>query len=106
MLYNQIPKNILNKISVDLNIDLKIINIHIKEKENLQTRSDKLNVVASYIEKDLDVGDVDHPKSYFKAAMPMRWGHMFGGAQNFVYFAGETEETIFGLGGSLQHVIG
>jgi hypothetical protein len=107
MLSAQIPRNILNKISADLNINLGVFNVALKEKESQQTLFDKLEVVAKYITKHLDIGDVDNPQTYFHARVPMRWGALFGGSnQNFVYFAGKTDQTIFGLGGSMQHVIG
>jgi Family of unknown function (DUF7019) len=107
MLSAQIPKNILNKISADLNINLGVFNVTLKENQSEQTRFDKVNVVSNYINKHLDVGDIDHPQTYFKARVPTRWGSLFGGSnQNFVYFAGKTDQTIFGLGGSMQHVIG
>lgn len=79
----------------------------LKEKQSEQTRFDKVNVVSNYINEHLDVGDIDSPKTYFKAAIPMRWVTEPPGYGNgFVYFGGKTQDTIFGLGGSVEHVIG
>ena len=105
MLLAQIPKNILNRIAADLSINLGVISVTLKQKQNEQTRYDKVKLVTNYIEKHVDVGDIDYPKTYFKATIPMRWGPYLDG-DNLVYFGGETSNTIFGLGGSMHHVIG
>jgi hypothetical protein len=107
MLFAQIPQSILKKISGELNINLGMVSVSLKEKQNEQTRFDKVNVVSNYINEHLDVGDVDHPKAYFKETVSTRWGPLFGGdTENLVFFAGKTHQTIFGLGGSSQHVMG
>jgi len=107
MLFAQIPINILKKISAELSINLGVFNVTLRENQSEQTRFDKVHVVSNYINQHLDVGDVDHPQTYFKASVAMQWGALFGGSdQNFVYFAGKTDQTIFGLGGSTQHMIG
>ena len=75
----------------------------IKEKQSEQTRFDKVNVVSNYINEHLDVGDIDSPKTYFKDAIPMRWVTEPPGYGNgFVYFGGKTQDTIFGLVGSVR----
>ena len=103
MLFAQIPKNILKKISAELNINLGMVSVSLKEKQSEQTRFDKVNVVSNYINEHLDVGDIDSPKTYFKAAIPMRWVTEPPGYGNgFVYFGGKTQDTIFGLGGSVR----
>ncbi|HEY7079375.1 MAG TPA: SAVMC3_10250 family protein [Nitrososphaeraceae archaeon] len=108
MLFAQIPQSILKKISAELNINLGMVSVSLKEKQSEQTRFDKVNVVSNYINEHLDVGDTDHPKAYFKGIVPMVWGPLpHGGPDNdFVYFGGETNNTILGLGGSKHHVIG
>jgi hypothetical protein len=105
MLFAQIPRNILKKISAELNINLGMVSVSLKEKQSEQTRFHKAKVVSNYINKHLDVGDIDHPKTYFKGTLPMRWGPY--GDEKFVYFGGTTKSgTILGLGGSMHHVIG
>jgi len=79
-------------------------------------RYSKLRVVAGYIDRTFDVGTVDDPRSYFRGVHDMRWGpygHSEGAFMNkyeldakIVYFGGSTEQTHFGLGGGLHHVIG
>jgi len=76
MLFAQIPKNILKKISADLNINLGVIRVTLKEKQSEQTRFDKVKVVCNYLNNHLKVGDVDNPGSYFKGTVSMRWGSL------------------------------
>jgi hypothetical protein len=74
MRFAQIPRDILKKISADLNINLGVISMNIKEKQSEQTRFDKVKVVSDYINNHLDVGSIDSPQSYFMGKIPMRWG--------------------------------
>jgi hypothetical protein len=108
MLFAQISRNILKKISADLNINLGVVSVSLKEKQSEQTRFDKVNVVSNYINNHLEVGSIDSPQSYFKGTMPMKWGPIFdtGPYHDLVYFAGKTERTSLGLAGSMWHVIG
>lgn len=102
MLFAQIPTNILKKISADLKINLGVISVTLKEKKQSEkTRFDKVKVVSNYIENHLDVGDIEYPRTYFKARHPMRWLRF-----DSVYFSGETERTTFVLAGSIRHIIG
>ena len=95
-----------------------MVSVSLKERQSEQTRFDKINVVSNYINEHLDVGDVDNPQTYFKGTIPMRWTVLKergGGAlqalenedtRYLVFFTGKTYHTIFGLGGSPQHIIG
>ena len=108
MLYSQIPKKMRDRIAVELGINLGMFSLNVKGKENeektpLQTRIEKLRLVVNYIEKNMEVGTVDQPKTYFKGSLPMRWGlyraqHLGQADKGIVYFGGETAETILGLG--------
>jgi hypothetical protein len=106
MLYSQIPKKMLDKIAVELGINLGMFRLNVKGKEDQEkTRFEKLKLVVNYIENNLDVGTVDEPKAYFKGSLPMRWGR-FGSDSGLVYFGGRTAaQTVLGLGGSMAHVI-
>lgn len=79
-----------------------MVSVSLKENQSGQTRSDKLNVVSNYINKHLDVGDVDHPRAFFKVTIPMRWEDL---GRNFVYFTIITDQTVLGLGCSMHHII-
>ena len=104
MLFAQIPRNILKRISADLSINLGLVSVTLKEKEIQQTLFDKLKVVTMYLNEHVETGTVDNPGSDFKGILPMRWG-LYAGS-HLVYFGGETNKTIFGLGGSMYHIIG
>jgi hypothetical protein len=106
MLFSQIPLKIRQKIAADLHINLGIIKADIRRKTE-PNRYDKLKLVVQYIERNFDVGTIDDPKEYFKGMLPMRWGPIsHNGLETLVYFGGKTDRTVFGLGGSLPHVIG
>jgi hypothetical protein len=106
MLYSQIPKRILDRIAADLNVNLGIFSLSVKEKENQEkTHYEKLKLVINYIENNMEVGTVDEPKAYFTGLLPMRWGE-YGVDSGLVYFGGKTAHTVLGLGGSMTHVIG
>lgn len=68
----------------------------------------KLQIVLRELERAERIGTVDEPKEYFAGTMPMRWGPygFYLEESPLVYFGGETEQTIVGLGGSANHVIG
>jgi hypothetical protein len=111
MLYSQIPKKMLDKIAVELGINLGIFSLTAKGKGNQEeTCYEKLKVVVNYIENNMDVGTIDQPKTYFKGSLPMRWGPLWRDGheegKNLIYFGAETAETIVGLGGSEYHIIG
>jgi hypothetical protein len=109
MLYQQIPQPLLKGFAAELKVDLKLlaaeISTTIKKDANEEAWYSKLQIVVSYIERHLDVGTIDDPKTFFKGSLPMYWGSL-GGAKEVVYFAGQTEQTALGLGGSFHHVIG
>ena len=110
-LYEQIPKNILEKIATELHIDLKVMGVGIeavlKPNQPEPTRYSKLRLVAEYLEKHGDVGWIDAPKTYFKGTLPMRFG-VFPSvyAPKLIYFGGSTKQTIFGMAGSPKHMAG
>ena len=72
----------------------------------------KLCAVLADLARAGRIGTVDEPKEYFAGAMPMRWGPCAFPAvpqltpSPLVYFGGNTEKTIVGLGGSATHVMG
>jgi hypothetical protein len=111
MLYSQIPRRLLEKIALELNIDLKFmgtgIATTIKPNRPEETRYSKVRLITEYIEKHLPIGLIDTPNSYFKGSLSMRWGmHPHEGPPFLVYFGGTTDRTILGLTGSPQHVLG
>lgn len=121
MLYLQIDKKWLEKIAVELSIDLKLlgsgVGVKIKPNQPEETRYSKLRLVVEYVEKHLDVGWVDAPGTYFKGSINMIWGLLYGGSGRnglgeppqppyAIYFGGKTDRTELVMVGSAHHIIG
>jgi hypothetical protein len=108
MLYPQIPKTVRDKIAAELNINTGLLNITLKENQDIEDRFyDKLNLIVKYMEKHLNVGTIDSPEDYFKGILPMQWGPYGHENSELVYFGGITNAgTVLGLGGSFHNVIG
>jgi len=107
MLFPQVPHVIKKKVATEWKIDLKVLSTSRKtETEMEDNRIARLDAVVDYIREYGNVGSVDQPDQYIEDTLAMRWGP-YGLSQNPpVFFCGETTETLFGLGGSMQHVIG
>lgn len=110
MLFPQIPKPILKRIASSLNIDLKLfgaeLSVGIKGNQANETRYAKVKIVSEYIEKNLDVGSIEAPSTYFKGTLPMRYSIFATSKTQVVYFGGTTNNRIVVLGGSPEHLIG
>jgi len=103
MLSPQIPPKIRDNLAAELKIDLKLLSLTVKSKDNEETRYSKLSLVTKYLHEHEDVGSVDEPGRYFEGSLPMAWGPI--GMGRGVYFGAITEHTILGLAGSPRHVI-
>jgi hypothetical protein len=109
MLYGQIPTRIRDRIAAELKIDLKVISATVTGKDRAESRYSKLDLVREYITKNLPVGTVEHPESYFMGTLVMRWAYVGTGRPEdakLVYFGGEESNVVFGLVGSVQHMLG
>ena len=116
MLLPQIPGETKKKVALDLKIDLKVFSAARRtESATGEERICRLLAVVDYINNNENVGNPDQPHTYFAGTLHMRWGPF--GAQTLgsfkfedlfqiVYFSGETNTTLVGLGGSAKHVIG
>jgi hypothetical protein len=121
MLFNQIPRDLRDRIAVEL--DISPINLGIKLAEKTpaeKNRFSKARLVARYCEENLGVGTIDAPQSYFKGRMPLKWGrygstsakerggrpltHTFV-KEETVLFTGSTSHTVLAMGGSRRHLI-
>jgi hypothetical protein len=60
----------------------------------------RLERVIRHIDDFCDVGTIDEPGQYFRGRLAMRVHQ----APGFIYFAGATEDTVVGLGGSSGHL--
>lgn len=105
MLYAQIPKSIKNGLAAELKLNIGMLSASLKQGPLDETKYSKLQIVNRYIEKELELGSIDEPKEYIRGIAPVRWGS-YGSSKSVVYFGGSTGNTVFGFGGSLQHLIG
>ena len=107
LLVAQIPDKALSRIATTLTVDLKLVKAEFAGKERQRTLYSQLELVERFLEEEELVGTLEEPRSYIRAQMPLRWGPLGDqGDDQFIYFGGETEQTILGLGGSMAHVVG
>ncbi len=112
MILPQIPHEVKKKIATEWKLDLKVFGSTRKEEhETDDNRVARLEAVVSFIVEFGDVGSADEPGEYVEDTLLMRWGPYGwwrGGSLDspLVYFGGETEATIVGLGGSSKHLLG
>jgi hypothetical protein len=106
MLFPQIPSATRDSLVKEFKFDLKVVSLSLREQPSDETRYSKLKVVSEYLEEE--ASSVDKPAAYFKGRLTMKWGPLGGEwrESEAVYFAGATDETVVGLGGSARHVIG
>jgi len=103
MLFPQVPHDIKKKVATEFGIDLKFLSAKRKaEAEPEENRITRLEVVAEFIRNSGKVGSVDDPNEYIADILQM-WNTTI---EEIFYLTGRTEKTFFGMGGSLQHVIG
>lgn len=101
MLLPQVDPGLVGKRSTELGLNLKLVTSK-RKVESDADRIARLERVVRHIDDFCDVGTIDEPGQYFRGRLAMRVRQ----AQGFVYFAGATEDTVVGLGGSSGHIIG
>ncbi len=103
MLYPQVPHEIKKKVATEFGIDFKLLKATRKaEVESEENRITKLEAVLAFIREYGNLGSVEEPNDYFEDTLPMR----FQIIDEMMYLSGRTEQTILGLGGSAQHLLG
>lgn len=113
MLFAQLSNPAKTKKSFELKASVAVGSASLRREidEAPPGQYDKLAAILDEIESSGQLGTIDEPGTYFKGTLNMKWG-LFGDAGRpneeppLVYFGGQTEDTIFGLGGSTRHVIG
>src|SRR6266567_7063617 len=113
MLYGQLSSQAKTKKSFEVKTSVAVASASLRHEteEAAPGPYDKLAAVLNEIESSDQLGTIDEPGTYFKGTLNMKWG-MFGDAGRpndeppLVYFGGQTQMTMFGLGGSTRHVIG
>lgn len=76
MLYEQISPALRRRISGELNIDLKLADLTLRESERPEaTRMAKLRAIEHYIDRHHRVGDISDPgREFFRGNIDMQWG--------------------------------
>jgi len=107
MLLMQIDPGSQKKVTAEFGINFKLLSAkHTQETVTLEDKFQRVAAVEWYIRNRADFGTVDAPAEYFGGTATLRWGPYGYGNSPLVWFAGSTERTILGLGGSSRNVIG
>ena len=108
MLFEQIDRSVLKRISAEIKIDLKVASLTLREADSpAPTRAAKLRIVEHFIDTNHNVGTISEPGGeFFRGQMNMQWGDMTYSAA--VCFKGVDSQGSDGvlLVGSRHHVIG
>jgi hypothetical protein len=110
--FDQIGQSILARISFELKIDLKVVGVSIQKGANhATTRMAKLRIVERFIEKNHDIGTIEHPgRQFFRGRLNMQWGWLASDPSvsdlPIVFFRGEYDGQLVLLFGSRRHVLG
>jgi hypothetical protein len=105
MLLAQIDPRFTRSRATEINLDLKVMSAKRSTANPGSDRIARLERVVRHLEDHGDLGTVDEPGQFFWGLLPMRWG-LVEGRTSAVFFGGQAEHTMVGLGGSLQHVVG
>ncbi|MEU0531248.1 DUF7019 family protein [Amycolatopsis tolypomycina] len=101
MLLPQVDPKFAGKRSTEVGVDLKLV----AGKRKVESEADRvarLERVVRHLDDFCDVGTIDEPGQYFRGRLAMRTQQ----GRGFSYFAGATEDTVVGLGGSSGHLVG
>jgi hypothetical protein len=109
----QVPPKQLKRIAVEAKIDLKLIQLTLKQNPVEENRISRLRIAERFIDSSDGVGTVDEPGPWIRGTLALRWGPLSGefgssrfAAPDVVFFIGRTPQTIIGMGGSMAHVLG
>jgi hypothetical protein len=113
MLYPQVPHAVKSKVAMEFKIDVKVLSAsRTTERESEENRIVRLETVVNFIRESGRLGNVDEPKEYVEGHLIMMSGSYGFGEydeeQNdaVIYYGGQTENTVVGLGGSAKNLIG
>lgn len=103
MLYEQITMAARTNLSMELGLNLKIVQARFASQSVDRARHSKIRMVERYLRDD--TGTIDVPANYVKGVLNMAWGP-FEGTEAMVYFGGRTHRTHLGLGGTACNCLG
>jgi hypothetical protein len=108
MLLAQIPHDAQQTLATEFKVDLKIFSASRRSQEEVEeNRFTRLEVVTTFIREFGNIGTIDEPDEFIEGSMEMQWGpYSFDKENPPVYFGCSTERTIFGMGGSMKHLVG
>jgi hypothetical protein len=112
MLWEQLSRNDVEKISAELKINIGIFSGGLKSEVKDKNLYAKLNVVLTFLKKRGVVGSLEKPLQFFKAILPMSWREVDfnqeGSNGRIVLFSGFNGKSnkVVGLIGSAAHIIG
>lgn len=105
-LLSQIDPAFTGERSVEINVNLPGLGGKRTTGSSVGTdRIARLERVVRYLHDHGDLGSVDEPGQFFWGMLPMRWAFL-PSRPDLVFFAGRTNGTVLGLGGSARHVLG
>jgi hypothetical protein len=100
MLLPQVDPGFAGKRTTEFGIGLNPLSGK-RKRETVPERVARLERVVRHLDDFCDVGTIDEPGQYFRGRLAMRVHQ----APGFLYFAGATEDTVVGLGGSSGHLV-
>ena len=112
MLWEQVSRNDVEKISAELKINIGIFSGGVKSEAKDENLYAKLNIVVTYLERRNLIGTLENPLQFFRATLPMSWQELDFYHDNsngrMVLFSGVNDNTksVVGLIGSAAHIIG
>jgi hypothetical protein len=108
MLFAQIPRSFLSGLSAELKFNLGVLSTTLKQDADQETTIAKLTATVRYLEQNESIGTIDQPDAYFRGQLSMvRDSYLASDAKDhLVFFGGETDKTIVGLGGFSGNIIG
>lgn len=103
MLYSQIPPSIRDGIEAEVKLKLPLTEISFSKKQVSDNLYIRLNLVESYLEKQGMLGSIWKSSEYFRGTLRMGWAEIYPGV---VFWGGKLNETVIGLGGSMNNLLG
>ncbi|ROO52209.1 hypothetical protein EDC02_7119 [Micromonospora sp. Llam0] len=107
MLLSQIDRGFMTKRTSEIGVNLKVLTAKRTAEPAEIDRIARLERVVGYLQDYGDLGSVDEPGQFFGGLLPMQWGPFPGSEpSSLVFFGGQTDHAVVGLGGSDRHVLG
>ena len=103
MLYSQIPPSIRDGIEAEVKMKLPLAEVSFSKKQVPDNLYIKLDLVDRYLEGQGVVGSIWKSAEYFRGTLRMGWAQIHPG---ILFFGGKLNETVIGLGGSMNNLLG